>query len=526
MATDLERLLAIPNEELVKLPIEEQNLWIAAVERAKRLATPASFGEWAMPGFRQFRHVKTMADEIVKMVDDDECDILVVEVSVRHGKSWLCSVAAPAWYLSRFPERSVGLAGYESDFAANWGRRARSAMEAAGPSLGLSLDKRSSAASRWDLILPDGRTGGGMWTAGAGGPIEGKGYHLGIIDDPIKNREEADSQERRDKIWEWWESTFVPRGEPGNKIIIVMSRWHEDDLIGRLKADSGGKRLRTVRLPALAEENDILGRDPGEALCPERYDAEDLESLRESVGTWTWAARYQQRPQPAGGGTFHERDFRYWRKDDRGLLLDHGDRIELVDLDECYRFATADVAFTKNKRSDWTVCAHWAVTPGGDLVLRDLDRVQIEGPDHLPLLERAWNHRPRPAWVGVERTTSSLTLIAMAQRAGILTRELRPDRNKQSRAEAAATMCAQGRVFFPKGAPWLDVFEAELLGFPTAAHDDCVDVLAYAANEVARGTVRGRKTPNHEPRSLEQQVRDRLSKMRDRRKTHPVLGSF
>lgn len=473
-----------------------------------------------------YAHVKLMSDAIVSMVDDDACDILVVEVSVRHGKSWLCSVATPVWYLGLFPEHRVGLASYEGDFAADWGRKARSAMATAGPDLGLEIDKKSSAASRWDLVLPDGRTAGGMWTAGAGGPIEGKGYHLGIIDDPIKNREQADSQEFRDKQWEWWESTWVPRGEPGNKIIIVMSRWHEDDIVGRLKADSGGKRVRTIRLPALAEEDDALGREPGEALCPERYDVAALEGLRESVGTWTWAARYQQRPQPAGGGTFHADHFRYYTVDDRGLLLNRGDRVELVDLDECYRFATTDIAFTKGKRSDWTVCAHWAVTPGGDLILRHLDRVQVEGPDHLPLIRRAWEHQPRPAWVGVERTSSSLTLIGMAQRDGILIRELRPDRNKQSRAEAAATLCAQGRIFFPKGAAWLDTFEAELLGFPTAAHDDCVDVFAYAANEVARGMVRGRRTPRSDPPSVEQKIREQIARMRDRRKTHPVLGSF
>lgn len=479
-----------------------------------------------MPGFVRYPHVDRMSDAIVAMVDGDECDILVVEVSVRHGKSWLCSVASPGWYLSRFPTRYVGLASYESDFAATWGRRARTHMASAAAEFGLALDRTSSAASRWDLILPDGKVGGGMWTAGAGGPIEGKGYHLGIIDDPIKNREEADSQERRDKIWEWWESTFLPRGEPGNKIIIVMSRWHEDDLIGRLKADPGGKRVRTVRMPALAEDNDELGREPGEALCPDRYDETALEQLRESVGTWTWAARYQQRPQPAGGGTFKVDDFRYYTlRDDGQIVLDHGDRRELVNLDDCYRFATADIAFTRNKRSDWTVCAHWAATPSGDLILRDLDRVQIEGPDHLPLLERAWSRTPRPAWVGVERTTSSLTLIAMAQRAGIIVRELRPDRNKQARAEAAATLCQNGRVFFPKVSPWLDTFEAELLSFPTGVHDDCVDVFAYAANEVARGAVRGRNPAKPEPSTIQERIHEQLRRMGDRRSPrHPILG--
>jgi phage terminase large subunit-like protein len=123
----------------------------------------------------------------------------------------------------------------------------------------------------------------------------------------------------------------------------------------------------------------------------------------------------------------------------------------------------------------------------------------------------------------VEKTTSSLTLIAMAQRAGIIVRELRPDRNKQSRAEAAATLCANGRVFFPRDAAWLEPFESELLGFPTAAHDDCVDVLAYAANEVARGAVRGRRPPAPDPSTPDEWAAEHARRQR-RRPFHPVLG--
>lgn len=543
MPTDLEVLRAVPPEEIATWTPERQREYLAALDRAYLLESPDRFGERAIHDYQRFAHVRLMGEAIRQMVDEDACDILLIEVSVRHSKSWTCSIATPAWFLSKYPTRTVGLASYEADFAAGWGRRSRSAMEQMGPLFGISVDKRSRAAHRWDLVLPDGRIGGGMWSSGAGGQIEGKGYHLGIIDDPIKNREEAESEGHLDKVWEWWQSTFLPRGEPGAKIIIVMSRWSTEDLTGRLLADSGGKRVRSIRLPAVAEENEDLTvgrvrwtRRAGDALCPERYSADELEGLRDSVGPWTWASRFQQRPMPATGGLFRKEHFRYWSATEHGALLDLGHQKRMVDLSECVRFATADIAFARHKRADWTVACQWAVTPevrgeSGEvehppyLLLVARDRVRIETAEHLPLLRRAWEFVPRPAWIGVEETPSTLSLIELARRDGILVRELTPDRNKQARAETAATMCMGGRVFFPKGAPWLSEWEAELLAFPTVSHDDQVDNLAYAAIEVARGAVRGRRHKASEPTTLEERMRAQLlDRNKKRRVLHPTLG--
>lgn len=543
MPTDLELLRAVPAEEVASWSPENQAVYLAQLDKAYVLETPDKFGERWINDYLRFEHVKVIGEAIRLMVEEDDCDILLIEVSVRHSKSWTCSIATPAWYLSNHPNHMVGLASYESDFAAGWGRRARNVMEQSGPGFGLSVDKRSRAANRWDMILPDGKVGGGMWTAGAGGPIEGKGYHLGIIDDPIKNREEAESPGQLEKVWEWWQSTFIPRGEPGAKIIIVMSRWSEDDLTGRLLSDPGGKRVKSVRLPALAESDEDMmvgrvhwSRQTGEALCPQRYEAAELEALRDSVGPWTWASRFQQRPMPAEGGLFRKEHFRYWWSTENGVVLDMGHTKRLVDFDECYRFATADIAFTRHKRSDWTVACHWAVTPeirgsNGEiehppyLLLVDRDRVRIETAEHLPLMQRAWAFRPRPAWIGIEKTPSTLSLISMAQREGILVRMLEPDRNKQARAETAATLTMNNRVFFPRGARWLSEWESELLAFPTSVHDDQVDNFAYAAGEVVRGSVRGKNKKVDEPQSLEEKVRQHaLNKSKKSRTTHPVLG--
>lgn len=557
--TDLDKLLAVDPAEVAQWNPEQLALYAAALDRAYMLASPDRWGERTIHGFVRYPHVQLMGAEIADMIERDTADILVLEVSVRHGKSFCSSIATPGWFLSKYPDRIVGLASYEADFAAQWGRKTREAI--GSPTVrqhfGVEVSKQSSAMSRWDLVTADGRTAGGMWTAGAGGPIEGKGYHLGIVDDPIKNREVADSQEALEKIWDWWQATLIPRGEPGNKLIVVMSRWSDADLIGRLRAASEnseyeGKRLRVVRMPAMADEDEKFTAGPkgsvvavqwerktGEPLCPERYDIDDLSELRASVGPWTWAARYQQTPAPRSGGIFKSEWFRSFTTVDDGYLLDLGnEHSRLVDPDDCYRFVTVDLAFTRRKHSDFTAAAHWAVAPqtfdqNGEvvhptvLIWTGLDRVKIEGAQHLELLRRAWEWEPRPAWVGVEQTTAGIAIIAQARRDGIPVRELKPDRNKAARAETAATLMMAGRVFFPADAEWLWKAQSELLLFPNGRNDDVVDVLAYAANEVVRGQLpQGRWKGYTGPITVEEKIRAQIERQQSGAQSdrHPILG--
>lgn len=228
---------------------------------------------------------------------------LIVAEPPRHGKSELISRYLPSWYLGTFPDRRVALLSYEAEFAARWGRRARDLLEEHGPQLfGARVRQDSRAAHEWELA----GAAGGMTTAGVGGPITGKGADLMIVDDPVKNAEEAQSKTYREKAWDWWTSTAYTRLEPGGSVIVVMTRWHEDDLVGRILAQArgGGERWDVVTLPALAEENDPLGRTPGEALWPSRYPRERLLEIERAVGPYVWSALYQQRPAPREGGMF------------------------------------------------------------------------------------------------------------------------------------------------------------------------------------------------------------------------------
>jgi predicted phage terminase large subunit-like protein len=489
-------------------------------ETAELLRSPADFAAGLSHGlWAPYRHLRATSDAIVGMVERDECDLLIIDQPVRHGKTELCSRWTPAWFVSKFRKR-VLLTSYEADFAATHGRRAREILNEHGQRFGIEIDSSSRAANRWELVGADG----GMGTAGAGGPITGKGGHLLIVDDPIKNVEEAQSPVMRDHLWEWWQSVFLTRREPGGKVIVVMSRWHEDDLIARLLKAETGMRINRLRMPAIAEDDDALGRNPGTALCPERFDEVALAGIRTDVGPTAWASLYQQRPIPVGGGMFRKTSFRNWTSITSGgdTFYRLGD--QLVDDKEVWRFATMDPAFTRSKRSDYTACAVWGVAPTDphSLLLLDMKRVRVEHAEHAPMVKQVWEQW-RPAWVGVERQMATLSLFDEVQRNGVVVRWLTPDRNKIARAETAVALVDAGRVYLPANAPWLSEFLDEVVSFPVAKHDDQVDVLAYACAELNRRTVSPRKV-RHEPETPAERCWATLEKREKQKHKHPILG--
>lgn len=256
------------------------------------------------------RHVDYLDRTLVWAIEQAQAgklDGLIVSMPPQHGKSELCSKHLPAWYLGNYPDHRVILTSYEADFAGSWGKKARDLLERFGDLFGVAVSRNSSAKNRWDL---EGREGG-MTTAGVGGAITGKGAHLLIVDDPLKNDEEARSPQHRQKQWEWWQSVASTRLRPGALSLVVQTRWNRDDLTGRLIKESkeNGQRWHVVKPPALAEENDPLGRTPGEALWPEMYTREYLEKVRAGKTNYYWRAMYQQDPVAEGGAEWPESFF-------------------------------------------------------------------------------------------------------------------------------------------------------------------------------------------------------------------------
>lgn len=264
--------------------------------------TPADYAVYASQGrWICAPHLTLVNRELMDLTVHDKSDILIIDMPPRHGKSEFGSKYFPGWYVGKFPHKRVIFTAYGAEFAGEWGRHVRDLTNEYGPEcFGVTTRQDTRSASRWHT-----RHGGGMTTAGVGGPITGKGADLLIIDDPIKNAEEAVSGKFREKVWQWFVSTALTRLEPGGKIVIIMTRWHPDDLVGRLvkrldEIDSG-KRIRTVKLPAIALENDPLGRKPGEALWPQRYNTTALRSTRLTIGEYWWSAMFQQTPRNPEG---------------------------------------------------------------------------------------------------------------------------------------------------------------------------------------------------------------------------------
>lgn len=228
---------------------------LVELERLLAATSPGTFAQLATEGaWQPARHLAYLDQAIVESLEAaarGEQEGLVVSMPPQHGKSELCSKFLPAWFLGVYPTRRVILTSYEADFAASWGRKARDLLDQHGHLFGVRVSKRSSAASRWDI---EGQ-GGGMMTAGVGGPITGKGAHLLIVDDPVKNDEEARSATNRQRQWEWWQSVATTRMRPGGLIVVIQTRWHRDDLTGRIleHAQRKGTKWRQVKFPAIAE---------------------------------------------------------------------------------------------------------------------------------------------------------------------------------------------------------------------------------------------------------------------------------
>lgn len=411
---------------------------------------------------------------------DDRPEVLLVEVPPRHGKSTEISEHAPAWFIGTFPDRHVILCSYEADFAASWGLKSRALLEEHGADLyGVELDASSRSAKRWNL---KGHRGG-MVTAGVGGPITGKGAHLLIIDDPIKNAEQAMSEVIREKHWDWWLSTARTRLEPGAVVIVLLTRWHEDDIAGRMlvSSEDGGDPVREIRLPALAGEDDPLGRQPGEALWPERYSAEWLEHTRKVLGAYWFTAMYQGKPTPDEGGIFSRKYFRYFTVEGDLVVFERPDGTkQSYGLDWCRRVQYADLAASEKETADYTVFTEVIVTPDSDMLVRNIVRDRIPGPDQPDFFEA--HHVGGPA--KFEAIGYQSTIVQQMLRRGFPAEAVHPDKDKVTRAAAAGALYRGGKVYHLRGAEWLGDFEAEMLAFPAGEHDDQVDTIAYAAKDL------------------------------------------
>jgi predicted phage terminase large subunit-like protein len=404
---------------------------------------------------------------------------VIVTMPPRHGKSEVVSKHLPAWYLGLHPNREVILTSYSAELAQDHSRVAREVLREQGPPVfGVSVAQDSAAVNRWGI---EGHRGG-MIAVGIGGSITGRGAHLAIIDDPFKGPEDSHSPTQRKRVIDWYRTVLRTRLAPGGAIIVIHTRWHKGDLVGHLLAEAevGGEQWTVIDLPAIAEEGDLLGRAPGAPLWPERFPLADLQELQRTLTAYWWQAVYQQKPGDPEGHQFKREYFRYFGTDGDQFVLHNPGGDTRIPASRCIVFQTCDVAGSLSTSADYFVVGTWAITPHRDLLLLDIIRTRIEGPDQPDLLTQAF-HRWRPALQGIESNGIGKTAYQTMVRSGLPVVELLADRDKALRAIPIASRYKAGAVYHPEHAAWLSEYEEELAGFPNAPHDDQVDVAAYAA---------------------------------------------
>ena len=479
-------------------------------------------------------------------VEEGKSPRLMLLMPPRHGKSELASRMFPAWHLGRFPDHEFIACSYNVSLAMSFSRKVKEVIT--DPVYEAIFDTRLhpdfQAAEEWAI---KGHRGGYV-AAGVGGGITGKGAHCLLIDDPIKNAEEAQSADLREKLWEWYTSTAYTRLAPGGGVLIIQTQWHDDDLAGKLqnamKADPEADRFEVIKYPAIAETDEWLDpatdeiirlehddapaavdtcagasrmrataradsrglnvnhlqylRAKGEALHPARYDLRRLSQIKRTLPTQWWSALYQQNPVPDEGIYFTKDMFR---------------RAPAPRLADCYVSVAFDFAISEKQQNDFTVGT--VTLLDSDDVLHFVDRVRFKSADAdfickaIVNLCKKW-HNPS-IQLGLEdgqiyRALSAPLKREMArQRVYPSMQLLKPITDKQARARTLQGRMQQGLVSFSNEAEWYDSMRTEMLRFPSGVHDDQVDSAAWNAIMAA-----GRQPPRQQQSHRMKSWKDRL----------------
>jgi len=404
---------------------------------------------------------------MLEAVERGEITRLIVLMPPRHGKSELISLRFPCWYLAKHPEAYIVQTGYGESIALMHSRKARDIfISPEMRRLFPNIRHRPERAGQ-EVIIPERQAahewgtkqGGSYYAVGIGGGLTGRGFDIGIIDDPVKDAEEAESQTIREKVWEWYKTVFRTRAQrPDSAIIIVMTRWHQDDLIGRIlkqaKDDPNSDQWHILHFKAVKD---------GQALWPERYPMEALENIKASVGSRVFTSLYQGEPAVAEGQIFKREWWRYYREAPQFLRT----------------IQSWDTAFKDKTQNDYSVCTVWGEANNGYYLL-NVWRARVEFPE-LKRSAIAIYERDKPDVAIVEDKASGQSLIQEIQRNTLIpVLPVKVDRDKVARAYAATPMIEAGKVYLPEYAPWLYDYVEELSAFPNGEYDDQVDSTTQA----------------------------------------------
>lgn len=431
----------------------------AAAELLRRRRIRASLTEWCrLNGYEPARHHELIIAEL-EAIARGEIDRLALFLPPGSAKSTYGSVLFPPWYLARRPDAAIIAASHTAELAERWGRKVRNLIAEHSLELGISVAGDNKAAGRWETSA-----GGEYFAAGVGGAIAGRRADLAVIDDPVRSREDADSKKVRDAQWDWYKFDLLTRLKPGAAIVLIQTRWHEDDLAGRILSEEGD-RWRVISLPMEAEDNDPLGRSPGDPLWPEWFTDQMRSDAKRDPRVWS--ALYQQRPVPDDGAYF----LRDWFRPVE----------QLPPLETLRVYGGSDYAVTADG-GDYTVHVVVGVDPEDRIYVLDVWRRQAASDEWV----EAWCDLVRK-WRPIEWAEETgqikagvgpfLDRRARERKAYCYRRQFPTRGDKAVRAQSIRGRAAMGGLYLPISAPWRAEFESELLRFPAGVHDDQVDAL-------------------------------------------------
>lgn len=492
---DLVRLLATLTEEQVydlleSLPEPAARALLDALP-ASQADLPSNPLEQAVElddGYRRRPHLQYLADRLEKAVHDVENGKnrrIAISMPPRAGKSTLASQYLPLWLLRRHPEWKIGMVSHEASLSTAWGRAVRRWVTE-HPELGIRIAPDAGAAQEWETA-----EGGGILSRSVGGSITGRGFKVLLLDDLIKDFGAAHSEVLRQSVWDWWLSTASTRLEPPALVIAIGTRWHEDDFIGRLlsnEREGDPDEWEVISFPALAEEDDVLGRAPGEPLLTPLVDETEEEALvrwegvKRDVGSYVWAALYQQRPAPAKGAIFDVSWWRYWTSDPA-----RANGVDVLYMPEVQRphggdtwVEGWDMAFKDTKTSDYVVGQRW-VRRGALRILTAQVRDKWSFTATLPQVRAFSAAHVTTRLIEDKANGTAIIDVLRDEIDGIIA--VNPKDSKEVRARAQTPTVEAGNVLLPHpsepGCEWVTDLLTETRNFPTGAHDDMVDVLVH-----------------------------------------------
>lgn len=417
---------------------------------------------------------------------------LMIFAPPRSGKSELFSRRFPAWAFGQNPRLQMIACSYSADLASRMNRDVQRIMDdllysQLFPDSSLNKKRTNRGADqalRNSEIFEIVGFGGAYRSAGVGGGITGMGADIAIIDDPVKDAREANSQTVRDNVWDWFTSTLYTRLSPNSGILLGMTRWHEDDLAGRLikEMEQGGDQWRIVSFPAIAETDEAF-RKEGEALHPERFDLQRLEAIKKAVGSHSWNALYQQRPTSRGGGII------------KGQYFSR----HAITPQIRFKAIFADTAMKAKEHNDYSVFIVAGKGTDGKVYIIDLVRGKWEAPELEQTLKDLWakhyhdKSTGRLTGVHVEDKASGTGLIQKIRRENsIPIKAVQVEADKYTRLLGVQGYIESGYVSLPVNAPWVSDFIAECENFTATnshKHDDQVDALVMAINHHLAKTV-------------------------------------